>query len=238
MDGVLSPTHFNLGEQFFAAVPGLRVVSQHAVGYNNIDVEAATRHGVAVCNTPTVLNAAVADLTMAIIISLARRLWEFEAFSRSGAWARREPLPPLAHEISGKVLGVIGFGRIGREVARRMQAIGMRIVWYDIFEGASTATIDDVEDAPYRPLDDLLRESDFVTIHTNLTADSYHLIGARELALMKPERLHREHRARPGDRPAGARRGPRGPARSPGRASTCSRRSRRTLTTRSCGCPT
>ncbi len=186
VDGMISPTHFNLGEEFFASVPGLRVVSQHAVGYNNIDVEAATRHGVAVCNTPTVLNAAVADLTMAIIISLARRLWEFEAFSRSGAWARGEPLPALAHEISGKTLGVIGFGRIGREVARRMQAIGMRIIWYDVFEGASTATIDDVEDAPYRALDDLLRESDFVTIHTNLTTESYHLIGARELALMKP----------------------------------------------------
>ncbi len=186
VDGVISPTHFNLDAEFFAAVPGLRVVSQHAVGYNNIDIEAATRHGVAVCNTPTVLNAAVADLTMAIIISLARRLWEFEAYSRSGGWARGEPYPPLAHDISGKLLGVIGFGRIGREVARRMQALGMRIAWYDVFEGASTAVVDDPPDAPYRPLDDLLRESDFVTIHTNLTADSHHLIGARELALMKP----------------------------------------------------
>ena len=186
VDGMISPTHFNLGEEFFAAAPGLRVVSQHAVGYNNIDIEAATRHGVAICNTPGVLNAAVADLTMAIIIILARRLFEFEAFSRSGAWARGEPLPPIAHEISGKTLGVIGFGRIGREVARRMQAIGMRIIWYDVFEGASTATIDDVLDAPFRPLDDLLRESDYVTIHTNLTAESHHLIGARELALMKP----------------------------------------------------
>ena len=99
-------------------------MSQHAVGYNNVDVDAATRHGVAICNTPGVLNAAVADLTMAIIIMLARRLLEFEAYSRSGAWARGEPYPPLAHEISGKTLGVIGFGRIGREVARRMQAIG------------------------------------------------------------------------------------------------------------------
>ena len=186
VDGMISPTHFNLGEDFFAAAPGLRVVSQHAVGYNNIDIDAATRHGVAICNTPGVLNAAVADLTMAIIIMLARRLFEFEAFSRSGAWARGEPFPPLAHEISGKVLGVIGFGRIGREVARRMQAIGMRTIWYDIFEGAATATIDDPQDAPYRPLDDLLRESDYVTIHTNLTAESHHLIGARELALMKP----------------------------------------------------
>ena len=186
VDGVLSPTRLSLGEEFFAALPGLRVVSQHAVGYNNVDVDAATRHGVAICNTPGVLNAAVADLTMAIIIMLARRLLEFEAYSRSGAWARGEPYPPLAHEISGKTLGVIGFGRIGREVARRMQAIGMRIIWYDVFEGASTATIDDVSDAPFRPLDDLLRESDYVTIHTNLTAESQHLIGAREFALMKP----------------------------------------------------
>ena len=181
--GVMLPTLVAVDQEFLDATPELRVVACAAVGYNNVDVDLATRHGVAICNTPGVLNAAVADLTMVIIISLARRLFEFEAYSRSGGWGRREPAPPLAHDVSGKVLGVIGFGRIGREVARRMRALGMRIIWYDIFDEAPA----DAPEATYRPLDDLMRESDYVTIHTNLTPESRHLIGARELSLMRTD---------------------------------------------------
>ena len=183
IDGVMAPTRAQLDEAFFETTPGLRVVSQAAVGYNNVDVESATKHGVAICNTPGVLNAAVADLTMVLIISLARRLFAFEAFSRSGAWGRRETPPPLGHDVAGKVLGVVGFGRIGREVARRMQALGMRVLWHDIFDTAPA----DAPEASYRPLDELMRQSDFVSIHTNLTAAAEHLIGAHELSLMRPE---------------------------------------------------
>ena len=170
-----------MDEAFFDAAPSLRVVSLPAVGYDAVDVSTATERGVAVCNTPGVLTAAVADLTMAMIIMLARRLAQFEAHSRSGAWGREEPEPVLAHDIAGKTLGIIGFGRIGREVARRMQALGMRPIWYDVFDRAPP----DAPDCPYRALDDLLGESDFVTIHTDLNPTSRHLIGEREIGLMR-----------------------------------------------------
>lgn len=167
--------------EFLDAAPALRVVATSSVGYDFIDVAAATARGVAVCNTPGVLTAAVADLTVALIIMLARRLLEFERYARSGAWARREPLPEPAHDIAGKTVGVVGFGRIGREVTRRMLALGMNAVWYDIFDSPPP----DAPAAPYRPLDDLLREADFVSIHMDLNDSSRHLIGAREIALMR-----------------------------------------------------
>ena len=183
----VAPAHAFLGYYavdagFLAAAPGLRVVATPSVGYDSIDVAAATAHGVAVCNTPGVLTAAVADLTAALIIMLARRLLEYEGFVRSGAWARREPLPELAHDIAGKTLGVVGFGRIGREVARRMAALGMNPIWYDRFDQVPPGA----PQLPYRPLDELLRAADFVTIHMDLNAGSRHLIGARELGLMRP----------------------------------------------------
>ena len=112
---------------------------------------------------------------------LSRRFADFEAHARSGAWGRGEPEPALAHDIEGKTLGIIGFGRIGREVARRMQSIGMQPIWYDVFDQAPP----DAPDCPYRPLDDLLRTSDFVSLHTDLNPTSRHLIGEREIGLMQ-----------------------------------------------------
>ena len=167
--------------EFFDAGPSLRVVSLPAVGYDAVDLELATRRGVAVCNTPGVLNAAVADLTMAMIFMLARRIPEFQAYAEGGGWAAGDPEPPLGHDVAGQTLGVIGFGRIGREVTRRMQALGMRTIWYDRFDRAPA----DAPPCPYRALDDLLRESDFVTIHTNLDESSRHLVGEREIGLMR-----------------------------------------------------
>ena len=167
--------------EFFDAGPSLRVVSLPAVGYDAVDVELATRRGVAVCNTPGVLNAAVADLTMAMILMLARRIPEFQTYAEGGGWAAGGPEPPLGHDVAGQTLGVIGFGRIGREVTRRMQALGMRTVWHDRFDRAPA----DAPQSPYRTLDDLLRESDFITVHTNLDESSRHLVGERELGLMR-----------------------------------------------------
>ncbi len=173
--------HYAVDAEFLDAGPALRVVATSSVGYDFIDVAAASARGVAVCNTPGVLTAAVADLTVALIILLARRLLEFERYARSGAWARREPMPALAHDIAGKTVGVVGFGRIGREVTRRMLALGMNAVWYDIYENPPP----DAPAVPYRPLDDLLREADFVSVHMDLNDSSRHLIGAREIALMR-----------------------------------------------------
>ncbi|MDE0167953.1 MAG: D-glycerate dehydrogenase [bacterium] len=168
--------------EFFEAAPRLRVLSTASVGYDTIHVAEATRRGVVVCHTPGVLTAAVADLTMVLVISLARRLFDNERYVRSGGWARGDPLPELGSDVGGKTLGVVGFGRIGQEVTRRMQGFGMRTLWYD-------AVADPHPQAPasrYRPLDELLRESDFVTVHADLNDASRHLIGAEELQMMKP----------------------------------------------------
>ena len=184
--GVLLSTLVPVDAEFLDAAPALRVVSTAAVGYDNYDVALATRRGVAICHTPGVLNAAVADLTMALVIALSRRLFEFGAYASSGAWARGEPQPPLARDIAGKTLGVVGYGRIGREVARRMRALGMRVVWHDVSGAPALADGEDAPDAERRTLDELLRESDYVSVHANLTPQSRRLIGARELALMRP----------------------------------------------------
>ena len=118
---------------------------------------------------------------MVMIFSLARRLFDSERYARSGGWARGEPPPDLGTDVDGKTLGVVGFGRIGQEVTRRMQGFGMRTLWYD-------AIADPHPKAPagrYRPLDRLLRESDFVTLHADLNDASHHLIGAERLSRMK-----------------------------------------------------
>ena len=135
-----------------------------------------------VCHTPGVLTAAVANLTVACIFSLALKLFEYEPYVRSGGWARREKAPGLGMDIQGKTLGVIGFGRIGQEVTRRMQALGMKTLWYDLFQSAHPSA----PHSQYRPLHELLAEADFVSVHTNLDKSSYHLIGAAELERMKP----------------------------------------------------
>lgn len=182
VEGILLSAGFLVDAELFDAAPRMRVVSSSSVGYDGFDIAEATRRGVVVCNTPGVLTAAVADLTMALIISLARRLFLFEAYVRRGGWARRETPPPLAADIAGKTLGVIGFGRIGQEVTRRMQALGMRTLWNDVFDAAP----DSAPPSEYRPLDDLLPEADFVSLHGDLNPSSHHLIGAAELRRMKP----------------------------------------------------
>ena len=179
---IMSPLR-TAGVALFDAAPHLRVVAGTGVGYDNFDVALATERGIAICNTPGVLNTAVTDLTMTLIVALARQLFPYEAYARSGRWAERAPRLPLGHDIRGKVLGVVGYGRIGREVTRRMQLIGMRTLWTDVFDTPP----DGAPVSEYRPFDDLLRESDFVSLHTDLNATSRALIGARELALMRSD---------------------------------------------------
>lgn len=181
-DGILLNPLIRVDEELLAAAPALTVVATTSVGYDAFDVDLLTARGVALCNTPGVLNDAVADLTTAFMLILSRGLMGFEAYNRSGAWGRRERQPALAHDPQGKTFGVIGFGRIGREVARRMNAFGMHVLWYDIFSDAPA----DAPPAQRRELDDLLRESDFVSVHTDLNDSSRHVVGERELSLMKP----------------------------------------------------
>jgi glyoxylate reductase len=181
VDGVLLSPRVPADAAFFDAASKLRVLSTTSVGFDPFDIPEATKHGVVVCHTPGVLTAAVANVTMALIFNLTLRLFDNEKFVRSGGWARREQAPPLGHDIQGKTLGVIGYGRIGQEVTRRMQALGMKTLWYDVFDTPHP----DAPKSEFRALDDLLAESDFVSLHTNLDEGSRHLIGAETLSKMK-----------------------------------------------------
>jgi lactate dehydrogenase-like 2-hydroxyacid dehydrogenase len=180
-EGVLLSNMVRVDAELFEAAPALRVVAGVGVGYNNFDIAEGTKRGVAICNTPDVLTAAVADHTIGIILALSKRLIENEAYNRSGRWAARERIPPLGFDLAGKTLGVVGLGRIGKEVTRRLKVFGMRTIFNDVFTEPPAGAPESV----YRPLDDLLRESDIVSMHTDLNPTSYHLIGERELGLMK-----------------------------------------------------
>jgi phosphoglycerate dehydrogenase-like enzyme len=182
VEGLLLSNQIQVDGSVYDAGPRLRVVSGFGVGYDRFDVEEATRRGIAICNTPDVVTIPVADMTIGLIIALSRRLFQNENFVRSGGWARHEGRPALGFDLDGKTLGVIGFGRIGTEVTRRAQPFGMRTVFNDLFREAPPGA----PSSPYRPLDALLAEADIVTLHVDLNPTSFHLIGARELGLMKP----------------------------------------------------
>jgi len=166
--------------------PQLRVISNFAVGYDNVDVPAATARGVAVCNTAGVLTETTADFTWALLMAAARRVVEGADYVRAGRWQTWGPLLLLGRDLTGATLGIVGFGRIGREVAKRARGFDMRVLASDTFEDEAAAT---EFGATYRPLDDLLREADFVTLHVALTPETEHLIGAREFGLMKREAI-------------------------------------------------
>lgn len=182
-EGVLLGNRVRVDAELLDAAPRLRVVSGFGVGYDRFDVAEATRRGVAVCNTPDVVTGAVVDLTIGLILALARRIVENAAYVRSGGWAAREPPPPLGFDIAGKTLGVVGFGRIGRGVVGRAQLFGMTTIFNDVFREPPPGA----PPCAYRPLDELLAVSDIVSLHVDLNPTSYHLIGARELERMKAD---------------------------------------------------
>ena len=167
--------------EFLAAVPGLRVVGNIAVGYDNIDVAAARARGIVVTNTPDVLTGATADLTIAILLDLTRRVSEGDRLIRRGGWTGWALDFMLGTELRGRLLGIVGYGRIGRAVAARARAFGMRIAYADR-NGAPAAS----EDGALRmPLDELLASADVVSIHVPLSPETRGLIGERELGLMR-----------------------------------------------------
>ena len=163
------------------AAPRLRVVSNMAVGTDNIDLAAATERGVPVGNTPGVLTETTADFAFALLMSAARRVVEADRYTRDGQWVTWGPSVLLGRDLFGGTLGIVGFGAIGQAVARRAQGFNMRILSTRRSAGQPPPDVQ----ATAVPLDDLLRQSDFVSLHVPLTAETRHLIGARELALMK-----------------------------------------------------
>jgi len=166
-----------------AAGPQLKVISQMAVGYDNIDVAAARARSIPVGNTPGVLTEATADLAFALLLAQARRIVEGVEYIRAGQWKTWQPKALLGVDLSGATLGIVGFGRIGQAVARRAAGFNMRILAY-----SPSLTQDEAAafNAHRVELDELLRESDFVSLHTPLNNDTRHLINRDTLARMKP----------------------------------------------------
>lgn len=164
-----------------AAGDALKVIANMAVGYDNIDVKAATERGIAVTNTPGVLDETTADTAFMLLLAAARRLGEAERTLRAGEWNAWGPKQFTGPDVWGKTLGIVGMGRIGEAVARRGRGFGMKILYYARSEKPEAER---ELGAERRELDDLLRESDFVSVHTPLTEETHHLIGERELSLM------------------------------------------------------
>jgi glyoxylate reductase len=169
-------------ELFAAAGEGLRCVCNVAVGFDNVDLAAAARRGVAVTNTPGVLDDATADLAMALILAASRRIVEGDRLVRSGEPWRWGMTFMLGRDLRGRTLGVLGLGKIGAKVAERARSFGMEIA----YSGRHPAEVADRLDARRLSLEELLESADVLTLHCPLTDETRHLIGAAELALMKP----------------------------------------------------
>jgi glyoxylate reductase len=184
-DGVLTLLTDRVDDEFLdAAGPGLKVVSNYAVGFDNIDVAACARRGIPVGNTPGVLTETTADLAWSLLMAAARRLPEGDRYVRDGHWKTWGPMLLLGPDVHGATIGIVGFGRIGQAMARRAAGFGMEILYHDVND--LPASVTEPLGATYRPLEDLLGESDFVTLHVNLTPETRHLINASTLAAMKP----------------------------------------------------
>jgi glyoxylate reductase len=169
--------------EVIAGLQGLRIIANVAVGYDNVDVPAATQAGILVSNTPDVLTDTTADLAFALLLAAARRIVEGHAFVHSGQWKKWAIDLMVGRDAHHRTLGIVGFGRIGQAVARRARGFSMKVIYHDAVR-APEPVERELEAAP-ADLDTLLRESDFVSVHVPLSAATHHLIGARELRLMK-----------------------------------------------------
>ena len=184
-EGVLSTVTEKIDGTFMdAAGEGLKVVANMAVGYDNVDVEAAKARGVIVTNTPGVLDETTADVAFMLLLAAARRLGESERVLRAGRWEWWGPKLFMGPDVWGKKLGIVGFGRIGQAVALRARGFDMEILYHN-----RSRKVDTEEElgASYLELDELLEAADFVSLHTPLTDETRHLIDAPELERMKPE---------------------------------------------------
>jgi glyoxylate reductase len=170
-----------------AAGASLQVISNHAVGFDNIDVEAATRRGIPVGNTPGILTESTADFAFALLMAAARRVVEGERCVRSGGWKTWDPNFLLGPDIHGATLGIVGFGRIGRAVARRAAGFGMRILYYD--PSAPEEGDNETPNTSFAPLADVLAQSDFVSIHVPLNTQTRSLVGTHFFDQMKPSAI-------------------------------------------------
>jgi len=182
-DGLVTTVMDRVDSALLDSAPGLKVVSQMAVGVDNVDVPELTRRRIPLGYTPDVLSGATADLSFALLLAAARRVVETDRWVRAGNWKLAfHPTYWLGADVGGATLGIVGLGKIGLEVARRARGFGMELLYYSrTRRGAEEAELG----MEYTDLPSLLRRSDFVSLHVPLTPETRHLIGERELALMK-----------------------------------------------------
>jgi glyoxylate reductase len=185
-EGLFTLLTIKVDEDLLDKAPNLKVVSNMAVGYDNIDIDACTRRSLPVGNTPGVLTEGTADLTIAIMLAAARRLIEAHQDAREGRWKTWSPTGWLGKDLSGAKLGIVGMGKIGTAVAKRAKGFGMEILFSD--PNSNQDLIDQLDAKPME-LDELLEEADFVTLHVPLTTETRHMIDIKALQLMKPNAL-------------------------------------------------
>ena len=182
--GLISMVTNNLNEDIIDRLTTIKIIANYAVGFNNIDIEYARKKGIVVTNTPDVLTEATADIAMALILCVARRIVEGDRLVRKGEFKGFYPTFFLGTGLENKVLGIYGMGRIGKAVAKRAASCGLKILYHDpirIVERSISSA------AQYVSFDDLLKESDFISIHVTLASDTYHIFSRKEFRKMKKE---------------------------------------------------
>jgi len=170
-------------EELICHAPKLKVISNHGAGFDRVDIEAATRRGIVVTNTPDVVTEATAELAFGLMLSITRRIVEFDKILKSEIPFRWGPMQMLGFELMGKTLGIIGFGRIGQAMGQRAMAFGMKVIYYQ--RTPREELLDKRDDVSYKPLEELLSQSDIISIHVPLTKNTYHLLGNDEFNKMK-----------------------------------------------------
>lgn len=183
VDGLLPLLTDIIDDEVMNAAPRLKIISNHAVGYDNIDVKAATKRGIMVTNTPGILTDTTADLTFVLLMAVARRIVEADKFTREGKYKEWLPMLMLGRDVHRSVLGIVGFGGVGRAVAKRAKGFDMKILYHDVKRAS-----EDIEKelkAEFVSLEELLKRADFVSLHNPLNSDTKHLISEKELKLMK-----------------------------------------------------
>lgn len=182
VEGLVSLLTDRIDSRLMDSAPKLRVISNCAVGFDNIDIKEATKHRIVVTNTPGVLTETTADFTFTLMMAAARRVVEADKLVRAGKWETWGPMILLGQDVYGSTIGIIGLGRIGKAIARRARGFDMKVLYHDVVRRRDA---EQELGITYTELDNLISESDFITIHTNLTEVTYHLIGAPQFAKMK-----------------------------------------------------
>jgi glyoxylate reductase len=183
MDGMLCLLTDEIDAEIMDAEPNLKVISNYAVGFNNIKVDEATKRGIPVTNTPGVLTETTADMAWTLLMAIARRVVEADKYTRAGKFKGWGPLLLLGSDVYGKTIGIIGMGRIGQAMARRAKGFDMKIMYFD--EYRQSPEVEKELGLEYAPFEEVLKEADYVSIHVPLMESTHHLIGEKEFKMMK-----------------------------------------------------